>query len=246
MAASDYINTVQKVYVSYYGRPADVTGLSYWSLQLDKAKGNLAEILKAFGNANEAVTLFGTGSIESKINKIYVQIFGRDAELEGLKYYSLRVTDGTFSLVDIAQRVADGAQGDDKKTLDNKIKAAEQFTAALDTPAEMLGYFGDTAATQAREFLKNVKSTTPTAGEVNAAVASATAPVPASGQTFTLTTGADNFTGGAGNDTFNAIATTFSTGDVLTGGDGIDTLSIADNVAGMGIAAPSGTLSGIE
>jgi hypothetical protein len=62
-------------------------------------------------------------------------------------------------------------------------------------------------------------------------------------QTFALTASADNVTGGAGNDTINAIATTFSAGDVIDGGAGTDTLAISDNVSGMAIAAPSATIS---
>ncbi len=69
------------------------------------------------------------------------------------------------------------------------------------------------------------------------------------GRAFNLTAGIDSgaaFAGGAGDDTYSAIATTFSAGDVLNGGAGKDTLAIVDNVAGMGIAAPSATLTSIE
>ncbi|MEK7259739.1 MAG: hypothetical protein AAB211_08055 [Pseudomonadota bacterium] len=94
--------------------------------------------------------------------------------------------------------------------------------------------------------LQNVIATvTSTAASVTAAntAVDGTANV---GQVFTLTTGLDAVVGTDGNDTINAIATTFSAGDVLNGGAGTDTLSIADNVAGMGVAAPSVTLTGIE
>jgi S-layer protein len=64
--------------------------------------------------------------------------------------------------------------------------------------------------------------------------------------TFTLSTGIDAVVAGAGNDTFNAIATTFSAGDVLNGGAGTDTLAITDNVAGMSVAVPSATLTSVE
>ena len=65
------------------------------------------------------------------------------------------------------------------------------------------------------------------------------------GQTFTLTTALESFTGGAGNDTFNATQTTFQAGDVLTGGAGTDTLALVDT----GTAAwtvPVVSNSGIE
>ena len=52
--------------------------------------------------------------------------------------------------------------------------------------------------------------------------------------TFTLTTGIDkgtSFTGGAGNDTFNATVATIGTSDSLDGGAGTDSLVIDDTVA---------------
>jgi len=52
--------------------------------------------------------------------------------------------------------------------------------------------------------------------------------------TFTLTTGMDKgaaFTGGAGNDTFNATVATIGTSDSLDGGAGTDTLIVDDTVA---------------
>jgi len=61
------------------------------------------------------------------------------------------------------------------------------------------------------------------------------------GQTFTLTTGSNNFTGTAGNDTFdgglNAANMTFGNTDSLDGGAGTDTLTVAINAIGTYQAA---------
>ena len=82
-----------------------------------------------------------------------------------------------------------------------------------------------------------------TTGNAGGTFAAAGTPADA---TFTLSTGIDALVAGAGNDTFNAIATTFSAGDVLNGGAGTDTLAISDNVSGLSIAAPSSTLTSVE
>jgi S-layer protein len=60
-----------------------------------------------------------------------------------------------------------------------------------------------------------------------------------SAQTFTLTSGADNFLGATGDDTFNANSTgAFATPDVLDGGSGTDTLNVVDtsNLTTAGIS----------
>jgi len=61
-----------------------------------------------------------------------------------------------------------------------------------------------------------------------------TAGVTAAVTSFTLTTGADTFVGGAGNDTFTAAETsaaTWTVGDSVDGGDGADTLNIVQTAA---------------
>jgi len=51
--------------------------------------------------------------------------------------------------------------------------------------------------------------------------------VPTPGQTFTLTTGLDNITGGTGPDTINGVATTYQDSDIIDGGAGTDTLYVS-------------------
>ena len=74
-------------------------------------------------------------------------------------------------------------------------------------------------------------------GSVDSAITVATA---ASAKTLSLTTGVDSLNGGSGDDTFNgviqgagALGTTASAGDVVTGGEGTDTLNIS--VAGNAV-----------
>ena len=62
-------------------------------------------------------------------------------------------------------------------------------------------------------------------GAVDTALSPAAA-APDAAQSISLTTGIDVKTGGTGNDSFNALPTTLTTGDVLDGGDGSDTLVI--------------------
>jgi len=63
--------------------------------------------------------------------------------------------------------------------------------------------------------------------------------------TFTLTSGADTFTGGAGNDSFVASGTTLTAGDVLTGQAG-DSLTITDLTASFAAGLPANvTVTGI-
>lgn len=241
---------VQKLYVAYYGRPADPVGLEAWALTVDANNGQVSTaIVNAFGASAESTVLFGNMSTSQKVNAIYKQLFGRDAEPAGLLAWVTAIDGGRVSAAGAALEILNGATGDDKTTINNKLSAAADFTAALDTTAEIIAYSGDTVANAARSFLAGVTTAAPSTDAVNTAVASVIN-AGAGGNTFTLTTGTDTFTGTSGNDTFDApvgLVLNSTTGlmvstdtmqnvDVLKGGAGIDTLNLT--TAGT-VALPS-------
>jgi len=91
------------------------------------------------------------------------------------------------------------------------------------------------------------------ANTANTAPGVAPLPNPNAGQIFTLTTAIDtaaNFTGGAGNDTFNAAtvgtAQTFTSLDAINGGAGTNTLNITSAAALDLAAAVGATVSNIQ
>jgi len=243
-----YNSTVQGFYLSYYGRPADPEGLTFWTGQLAAAGGNLSSILNAFGTSAEATRRYGTGTTESKIQAVYQQTFGRAADATGLAFYTAEITAGRITLIDMSKRIIDGATGDDVAIRNNRTSAAQSFTDKLDTDAEKAGYSGSGAEDAARAWVATV---TKDAATVTAAVATAdatiTALLPAS---FALTTSADTFTGGAGNDAFSGVISALSTAgtlnatDKLDGGAGTDTISLTQAVNFDGFT--SGFLKNVE
>jgi hypothetical protein len=48
-----YSDDVQKIYIAYYGRPADAVGLAFWESQLEATGGNLSAIIVSFGASPE-------------------------------------------------------------------------------------------------------------------------------------------------------------------------------------------------
>ena len=75
MAAADYLNTVQKIYIAFYQRPADPEGLAYWAGRLNAVNGNLAGIINAFATSDEAQSLYGpinANTIGTVIDSIYL------------------------------------------------------------------------------------------------------------------------------------------------------------------------------
>ena len=142
---------------------------------------------------------------------------------------------GTLSINNIAIAILDGAQGADKGILDAKLASADLFTKALDTPAEVGGYVGTTAADAGRAFLAGVTtSTAKTAKDADDAITTMPS-VANKGNAIILTGGADtlSLTSAVGgtkatdlNDTINAaVAGDWVAGDAINAGFGTDTLN---------------------
>jgi len=251
MAASAYTDTVQKVYIAYYGRAADPGCLAFWSGQMDTNGGSLAAIMASFGASAEATTLYGSLTNTAMVNAIYKQSFGRDADFAGLMYYAGQLSAGTMTAVSIAQNIFDGAAGTDATLLANKLVVAKAYTAAINTSSEVVAYSGTVSAAAARTLLSTVDATTTTAGfdvatSITSMVTVANTAAVVAGKAFTLTSLTDTFVGGAGADVFTAdntaTASASSTADNLTGGAGADTLNIFSD----GSVDPMPVVSSIE
>lgn len=245
MAASTYFAQVQQLYIAYFGRPADPVGQSYWATQIDAANGSIASVIAGFSASTESAALFGNKSTIDKVTAIYQNAFGRAPEPAGLAYWVAQLDSGKVSQAQASWTIQQSAGPGDAAAVQNKLTAAQAFTAQIDTTAEIQGYQGADAAASARAFLAAVTQDNATAtAAVNgaaAAVVAATA-VGVVGTTFTLTTGLDNLTGDNGNNTFIGDATTISAADQINGGAGTDTL----NVFGAGATQVLPTLNSVE
>jgi len=197
MASTTYL---QQAYLAYFGRPADVSGLSFYA---DKTE---ASVVAAFSASAESQAFFGSLNTLAQINTIYQNLFNRAAEPAGLTYWAGEINAGRLSLAQASMGILAGAQNDDKLAVTNKLAAATAFTAALDTSAEMIGYQGSSVITSARAYLASVGSTAAslTAATATTALNASVATVvaagvsgassAAAGATFTLTTNLDSAT----------------------------------------------------
>lgn len=255
MAASAYFDTIQKMYIAYFGRPADPIGLEFWAKKVDAAAGSLDAVISGFAASTESQALFGNKTSAEKVNAIYTYLFNRPAEPAGLNYWVQKLDNGEVSQAGAMYTILSNAGAGDVDAIANKLAVANEFTKALDTTAEILGYSGANAAEVARTYLQTVNSTeaskTAALAAVNTTVANVTAAGQgASGQTFTLTKGVDVVKGTSGNDTIIADNTgaaadkQLSAADQIDGGAGVDTLKVY--LAASDTATGQPTLTNVE
>ena len=124
MAAASYFDTVQKIYIAFYQRPADPAGLKYWAQRIDDAGGDAASVVTAFATSAEAVALYGTidaTTIGGVIDSIYMALFNVAPDAAGKQFYVDGFTAGTFTAGTIALNILNGAQNDDAVAIANKL-----------------------------------------------------------------------------------------------------------------------------
>lgn len=157
---SDYFSCVEKMYIAYYQRPADIDGLIYWSKQLESANGDMTKIIDAFADSDESKHLYGGLSIKDQINAIYKAAFNRDADIEGLNWYETQIKEKKASLESLALDIINGARNEDLQTLTNKLITSLNFTYStspgFDADNKVVTYSGYNDIYYAKELLKNV------------------------------------------------------------------------------------------
>ncbi|GGY73665.1 DUF4214 domain-containing protein [Pseudoduganella plicata] len=154
--ATTYYNDLQKLYVAYFNRPADPGGLVFWEGVVEKANGNTAAVSAEFAKSPEYKDAFAGQTNEQIVDTIYKNIFGHTADATGRAFYANALTEKRITVDLVVKDIAGGAQGTDLTAYNNKVKAAEAFTTALDTDAEKAGYAGAEALKLAKEFIAGV------------------------------------------------------------------------------------------
>ncbi|MCG8613898.1 MAG: DUF4214 domain-containing protein [Pseudomonadales bacterium] len=130
---SNYEQSVINAYIAYYGRVPGSAGMAWWATELERVEGDLSAIIQAFGNSDEFDRNFGSLDNTTLINNLYKQSFGRDADNDGLAWYTSELDAGRMSLQTIALGGLNGATGPDLNVKNNRRLAAEYYvTKAID------------------------------------------------------------------------------------------------------------------
>lgn len=146
MAVIDRYADVQKIYLAFYQRAAESSGMRFWAQALDAANGNLNNIINAFANSPEAARLFfpnaaqgqtlntlvNGSNIGTVVDGIFQALFNRAPDAAGRQFYIDGFNRGQFTPGTIALAVLGGAQGSDAVSVANKLQVANDLTQIAD------------------------------------------------------------------------------------------------------------------
>ena len=177
-----------------------------------------------------ATEMFGKlitgGTLDAAINTAVIDL------LEGMLTAGTTKAEGFVAVIDYLSNTANNTNadlGDISKSFQNRADAAEYFSITKE--------LGGSTDAELAAAIATVTSDAATLTAANAATDATAAAVPVvASEALTLTTGVDNYTGGAGADTiYGTIDTTtttnntFAVSDVINGAAGEDLLQIAIN-----------------
>lgn len=260
---SQYTASIQALYVAYFNRPADPSGLAYWETIVAAAHGSTAAVSADFAKQPEYKAAYAGMNSDQIINQVYLNIFGRSVDSVGLEFWSPKLTNKLVTIDQIVTEVAKGAQGLDLETYENRTTASVAYTDALNHDVALrLAYSNAAAIASAKAFLNGITTDASLTTAIEAAALAAnlakmvvdSAPVPPSVAT-NLTSGIDTFVGTFASDVITGVIdpavfpatganNTLNALDSIDGGAGIDTLIIND-VTGNGV--PTGvTVKNVE
>jgi len=144
-------NDLQKLYLAYFGRPGDPSGINYWLSSSNKSL-NLREISNELSRQDEYTKYISCDKpFDFKINKLYLNLFNRKADFQGLNYwiemvnsYGYKISDIVYELVSLSKKpysINPEQEQKDMNILQNKTSAAELFTKQISQSITLINLY---------------------------------------------------------------------------------------------------------
>lgn len=147
---------VQKLYVAYFSRPADVAGLAYWTNVLATNPSGYQLISASFADSAEYKAMYAGMDSRATVSAVYQHLFGRPAEAAGVDYWANLLDQKAITIDNVVTQIAGGAQGNDKVAYNGKVAVASVFTDHLDQPAEQQAYSTSAGLKMASDYIASV------------------------------------------------------------------------------------------
>ncbi|MBR7801227.1 DUF4214 domain-containing protein [Undibacterium fentianense] len=117
MAGVNYQYELTKLYLAAFIRPPEKSGLEYWLLQLESGK-SFDSVLETVFSLDIVKEIYPSNlPYESFVTLIYVNVFGKSPDLEGLSYWKQQMIDGrsrgnlVMDMINAGLNTLDGTPG---------------------------------------------------------------------------------------------------------------------------------------
>ncbi|WP_206019892.1 DUF4214 domain-containing protein [Pseudomaricurvus alkylphenolicus] len=119
---------IQEIYIGLLGRGAAQAGLDYWEAELTEGRLTIEQLRANIVNEQpEYQQRLGGATREVMVIQLYEDLFGRNPDQAGL-YYWLYGGGQSVNADQLVLALINGASAADRKTLDEKVAAAQAYT----------------------------------------------------------------------------------------------------------------------
>jgi hypothetical protein len=153
---ADTNTEIQKLYVAYFSRPADPSGLAFWTTQMQTNPNFYQNISAAFSTSDEYKAAYAGMNNTQVVQTVYQHLFGRAGEDTGVSFWVDKLDRHIITIDNVVTQIAAGAQTTDLFAYNAKAAVAVAFTAHIDTDVEAKAYTSDAAAKVAIDYLAHV------------------------------------------------------------------------------------------
>ena len=144
-------NDLQKLYIAYFGRPGDPSGINYW-LSRSNESLTIKEISNELSRQDEYTKFRALDkSLEFKINNVYLNLFNRKVDFDSLNYWVKMADNQDYKISDIicelvfkekkSYSIPLEQEKKDIYILNNKILAAELFTKQISQSITLINLY---------------------------------------------------------------------------------------------------------
>jgi hypothetical protein len=184
--ATDDDDGVQRLYLAYLGRVADLGGQAFFSAAMRQAglpadPGALAarygsdpvarQLLDSLAGSAEGMLLLPDDRGEL-VTAVYHNLFNRDPDAAGKAWWTVALASGVLTRAQFPAAVLAGADAVDLKVFERKLALARAFAATLAEPGAAAAYQGKAADAALRTVLAQVTAATD-AGQLTVLLAQA-------------------------------------------------------------------------
>ncbi|PHS56502.1 MAG: hypothetical protein COB17_08910 [Sulfurimonas sp.] len=119
---------ITSIYVATFNRAPDSAGLNYW--MNDSGFDNIEDIASSFFDSAEAQEMYADSTTSSElVQTAYQNLFSREADAEGLQYWTNALDDGSISQSFMLQAMINGAQNEDALIIQNKTTVGMDYAS---------------------------------------------------------------------------------------------------------------------
>jgi len=136
----DLLVDIQQLYIGILGRAADQPGLDYWFNEISTGSLTLENTRASFTHQVEYDQLYGDLDNSALVTEIYQNFLERSPDKEGLAYWVSELDSGSVNPDQLVNALINAVEDPaatsdqaliDKSVLNNKVTAAEYFTATF-------------------------------------------------------------------------------------------------------------------